>query len=111
MEEAIFDRRRLAVRSDRWNTSARSLVMVVAQPVSPAATRRPVQMRHRDKLDDGGYGDNRPRSIVTFREIKRPGTRPADSPECLDRSIVRAVPGAKTWASLIEEGSIPPPWP
>ena len=72
MEKAIFDRRRLAVRSGRWNTSARSLVMVVAQPVSPAATRRPVQMRHRDKLDDGGSGDNRPRSIVTFREIKRP---------------------------------------
>ena len=74
MEEAIFDRRRLAVRSDRWNTSARSLVMVVDQPVSPAATRRPVQMRHRNKLGDGAYGDNRPRSIVTFREIKRPGT-------------------------------------
>jgi hypothetical protein len=39
MVEAIFDRRRLAVRSDRWNTSARSLVMVVDQRVSPAATR------------------------------------------------------------------------
>lgn len=74
MEEANFDRRRLAGRSDRWNTSARSLVMVVDQPILPAATRRPVQTRHRDKLGDSGYGDNRPRSIVTSREIKRPGT-------------------------------------
>jgi len=84
MEEAIFDRRRLAVRSDRWNTSARSLAMVVDQPVSPAATGRPVQMRHRDKLGDGGYGNNRPKSIVTFREVKRFGTRPADSPALTD---------------------------